>query len=391
MYKIATLNKISAIGLNRLTDKYTLIDEVSESNGIIVRSHDMHNFEFPKSLLAIARAGAGVNNIPVSKCAEEGIVVFNTPGANANAVKELVLAGLILAARNISEGISWTQALQNDVATQVEKGKSKFAGIELKGKTIGVIGLGAIGVLVANMGQALGMKVIGYDPFITLKAAHNLSHTVPVTQDLSELIGKSDFVTLHLPATENTTGMFDARRFSQMKDKAILLNFSRDKLVNEKALLEALSEGKLGKYVTDFPTDSLVGRENIILLPHLGASTKEAEDNCAVMASDQLMEYIEKGNIINSVNFPNCSMGELNKDAYERICILNKNIPSMLGKITGILSELNVNIRDLTNKSKGEFAVTLIDVDSSVGEEKLRSALDIDGIIRIRVIQSKQQ
>lgn len=389
MYKIATLNKISSIGLRRLTDKYTITDDVQEATGIMVRSQAMHDMEFPEELLAIARAGAGVNNIPLDKCAEKGIVVFNTPGANANAVKELVIAGLILGARNISEGISWANSLTTDVAKSVEKGKSQFAGTEIKGKTLGVVGLGAIGVLVANTAQSLGMKVIGYDPFITLKAAHNLSNTVPVSQDLSDMISQCDFITLHIPATENTTGMIDSRRFGEMKPGTVLLNFSRDKLVNEKALLFALEEGILSKYVTDFPTEALMGKENIILLPHIGASTKEAEDNCAVMAADQLMEYIEKGNIVNSVNFPACSLGELNPEAYERICILNKNVPSMLGKITGILSDLNVNIRDLTNKSKGDYAVTLIDVDSAVTQEELDKALDIDGIISIRVIKIK--
>lgn len=386
MYKIATLNKISPVGLGKLTDEYTLVDDISDAHGIIVRSQNMHDMSFSDNLLAIARAGAGVNNIPLERCAQEGIVVFNTPGANANAVKELVIAGLILGARNISEGIRWTNKIKENVSHAVEKGKSQFAGTELKGKTLGVIGLGAIGVLVANTAQALGMKVVGYDPFITLRAAHSLSNTVPVAQDLSAMLADCDFITLHLPATENTTGMFDSRRFAQLKNGCILLNFSRDKLVNERALIEALAEGKVSKYVTDFPTENLLSVDNVISLPHIGASTREAEDNCAVMASEQLMEYIEKGNIVNSVNFPDCSMGELNKDAFERICILNKNIPSMLGKITGILSDLNVNIRDLTNKSKGDVAVTLIDVDSQVEEQTLKDALNIDGIISIRVI-----
>lgn len=386
MYKIATLNKISPVGLGKLTDEYTLVDDISDAHGIIVRSQNMHDMSFSDNLLAIARAGAGVNNIPLERCAQEGIVVFNTPGANANAVKELVIAGLILGARNISEGIRWTNTIKENVSHAVEKGKSQFAGTELKGKTLGVIGLGAIGVLVANTAQALGMKVVGYDPFITLRAAHSLSNTVPVAQDLSAMLADCDFITLHLPATENTTGMFDSRRFAQLKNGCILLNFSRDKLVNERALIEALAEGKVSKYVTDFPTENLLSVDNVISLPHIGASTREAEDNCAVMASEQLMEYIEKGNIVNSVNFPDCSMGELNKDAFERICILNKNIPSMLGKITGILSDLNVNIRDLTNKSKGDVAVTLIDVDSQVEEQTLKDALNIDGIISIRVI-----
>lgn len=389
MYKIATLNKISPVGLNKLSDDYTLVDEVEQAAGIIVRSQDMKSMDFSDNLLAIARAGAGVNNIPTEKCAEKGIVVFNTPGANANAVKELVIAGLLLAARNIPAGLKWAASLTEDISKTVEKGKSQFAGTEIQGKTLGVVGLGAIGVLVANAAQELGMKVIGYDPFISLKSAHNLSNTIPVTNDPAQLLPQCDYITLHVPATESTTGMFDTRRFSQIKDGAVLLNFSRDKLVNEKALLEVLENGRLAKYVTDFPTENLMGKENVILLPHLGASTKEAEDNCAMMASEQLMEYIEKGNIVNSVNYPACSMGELNPEAHARICILNKNIPSMLGKITGIMSELNVNIRDLTNKSKGDFAVTLMDIDADVTQEALHSALDIDGIIKIRIIKSK--
>lgn len=389
MYKIATLNKISPVGLGKLTDDYTLIDEVELATGIMVRSQNMHEMEFSENLLAIARAGAGVNNIPLERCAEEGIVVFNTPGANANAVKELVISGLLLAARNIPQGIKWASSLTEDVAKAVEKGKSQFAGTEIKGKTLGVIGLGAIGVQVANAAQMLGMKVVGYDPFITLKAAHNLSNTIPVTKDLATLLPACDYITLHVPATESTTGMFDSRRFAQMKTGATLLNFSRDKLVNTKSLLEALENGKLGKYVTDFPTEELMDKENIILLPHLGASTTEAEDNCAAMAAEQMMEYIERGNIINSVNFPECSIGELNPEAEARICILNKNIPSMLGKITGIMSDLNVNIRDLTNKSKGEFAVTLMDIDAEVTQDELKDALDIDGIIKIRILKNK--
>lgn len=389
MYNIATLNKISPVGLNKLTDNYTLIDEIDQATGIMVRSQDMKEMEFSENLLAIARAGAGVNNIPIERCAEQGIVVFNTPGANANAVKELVVGGILLAARNIPDGIKWASSLTENVSKAVEKGKSQFAGTEISGKTLGVIGLGAIGVLVANAAQQLGMKVIGYDPFISLKSAHNLSNTIPVTDDIGQLLPQCDYVTLHVPATENTTGMFDQRRFAQMKDNAVLLNFSRDKLVNEKALLEALENEKISKYVTDFPTDNLIGKKNIILLPHLGASTKEAEDNCAVMAAEQLMEYIEKGNVVNSVNFPACSMGELNPEAHSRICILNKNIPSMLGKITGIMSEHNVNIRDLTNKSKGDYAVTLMDIDSEISESELRSALEIEGIIKVRIINCK--
>lgn len=386
MYNIATLNKISPIGLSKFGDNYNISDNLDTAQGIMVRSQSMHEMNFADSLLAISRAGAGVNNIPLERCANEGIVVFNTPGANANSVKELVIAGIILAARNIPAGINWASSLTEDVSKQVEKGKSQFAGSEIKGKTLGVVGLGAIGVLVANAAQSLGMKVIGYDPFISLKSAHNLSNTIPVTNDLSQLLPMCDYVTLHIPATDKTTGMFNVQKFAELKDNAVLLNFSRDKLINEEALLGALDD-RLKYYVTDFPTDKLIGHDKIILLPHLGASTKEAEDNCATMAAEELIEYIEKGNITNSVNFPACSLGELHPEAEARVCILNKNVPSMLGKITGILSDLNVNIRNLTNKSKGDFAVTLMDIDADVSEEEFRKSLDIDGIIKIRIIK----
>ncbi len=382
MYKIATLNNISQIGLDKFTKDYTLIEDIENANGILVRSHNMKSMSFSKNLIAIARAGAGVNNIPIHACAEEGIVVFNTPGANANAVKELVLTGILLAARNIPAGIKWTSQLTTDVSKSVEEGKSQFAGTEIKGKTLGVVGLGAIGVLVANAAQQLGMKVIGYDPFMTLNAAHSLSNTIPIAKELSQLLHACDYISLHIPVTEATEEMFDTNRFSEMKEGSILLNFSRDKLINEGALLEALENNIISKYVTDFPTDNLIANEHVISLPHLGASTKEAEDNCAIMAAEEMMEYLEKGNITNSVNFPSCSIGELNKEAHTRICILNRNIPSMLGKITGIMSDLNINIRDLTNKSKGEFAVTLMDVDSDVTQEELTYALNIDGIIK---------
>ncbi|MEG0918688.1 MAG: phosphoglycerate dehydrogenase [Anaerovoracaceae bacterium] len=389
MYKIATLNKISHVGLNKLDDKYTLVDEVENAHGIIVRSQNMKDMKFSENLLAIARAGAGVNNIPLDRCADEGIAVFNTPGANANAVKELVLGALFLAARNLPSGINWAAGLTEDIAKSVEKGKGQFAGREITGKTLGVIGLGAIGVLVANTARRLGMNVIGYDPFITLKSAHELSNMIPVYTDLAELLPKCDYVTLHVPVLESTEGMMDTRRFSQMKNDGVLLNFSREKLVNESALLSALENNEIDQYITDFPTEGLIGKDKITLIPHLGASTKEAEDNCAVMAAEELMEYIEKGNIVNSVNFPTCSMGELNPEAQVRVCIMNKNIPSMLGRITGIMSDLNINIRDLTNKSKGEYAYTMMDIDGDVSEEELRHALDIEGIIRVRVINYK--
>ena len=387
MYKIAKLNKISPVGLNKLTDDYKIVDELDEANGLLLRSYDLHSTEFPADMLAIGRAGAGVNNIPLDKCAEEGIVVFNTPGANANAVKELTIAGMFLAARNIPNGYLWASNLKEDIKKSVEKGKSQFAGSEIKGKTLGVIGLGAIGVMVANAASELGMNVIGYDPYITVRAAHALYSTIPVVDDLGELLPQCDFVTIHVPANDNTKGMIDSRRIDQMKDGAVFLNFARDTLVNDKALLAALESGKLRNYVTDFPNDEVLGKIGVIALPHLGASTAEAEDNCAVMAAEQLMAYIERGEIRNSVNYPACSLGALNKDATARICILNKNVPSMLGKITGLMADLNINIRDMTNTSKGDYAATLLDVDGDVDEAQLREALDIEGITRVRVIK----
>jgi len=387
MYKIATLNKISPVGLERFTGCYSITDDPQTAEGIIVRSHPMHDMDFSDDLMAIARAGAGVNNIPTERCAEKGIVVFNTPGANANSVKELVLCGMIMAARNIPASINWVRTLSEEVSKSVEKGKSNFAGTEIKGKTLGVIGLGSVGVLVANAAQKLGMKVVGYDPYITLKAAHELSHKIPVVNDLITLLPTCDYVTIHVPVTEDTKDMIDDKCFDHMKDGAVLLNFARDKIVEDDAFVKAINSSKLKYYVSDFPNDKVINNDKIILIPHLGASTKEAEDNCAVMAADQLMDYIENGNISNSVNYPSCSLGRLDPDATARICILNKNIPAMLGKITGIMADQNINIRNLTNKSKDDYACTLMDIDAHVTEEALENALNVEGIIRIRVIK----
>lgn len=384
MYKIATLNKISPVGLERLSSDYHITDNVSEARGILVRSQDMLSMDLPKSLLAIARAGAGVNNIPVEKCAEAGIVVFNTPGANANAVKELVLAGLFLGSRNIPDAITWSYGLvgNEDVGKAVEKGKSQFAGCEIQGKTLGVIGLGAIGVSVANAAEKLGMKVIGLDPYITLHSAHNLSNTIPVVHSLEDLLPSCDYISIHVPAMDKTRGMINKETIGLMKDGVIFLNFSRDKLVNDADMLEALTRGKVKKYITDFPNNKLVGKEGVICIPHLGASTEEAEDNCAVMATEQLMDYIENGNIKNSVNFPDCSLGSVNGT---RICVLNKNIPAMLSAVTGAISDLGLNITNLLNKSKGDYACTLVDIDGTVTVEKFNK-LCIPGIIAVRVI-----
>ena len=387
MYKIATLNKISAVGMSRFSRNYRTVDDAPSAHGILVRSQDMHSMDFSDDLLAIARAGAGVNNIPVERCAEKGIVVFNTPGANANAVMELVLCGLIMAARNIPAAIDWVKTLQGDVAKEVEAGKSSFAGTEITGKTLGVIGLGAIGVRVANAAQKLGMKVVGYDPYITLTSAHELSNKIPMAPKLEALLPLCDYVTLHVPVTENTKDMIDDKCFDQMKDGAVLLNFARDSLVEDEAFVKAISGSKLKYYVSDFPNNRTINHDKIILIPHLGASTEEAEDNCAAMAAEQMIDYLENGNIVNSVNYPSCSIGPKNPEASARICILNRNVPSMLGKITGIMADLNINIRDLTNKSKGNYACTLMDIDSDISEEDLKKALAVDGIIRIRVIK----
>lgn len=381
---IATLNKISPKGLSLFTDDYEIGDETEKADGIIVRSHDMHEMQFSDHLLAIARAGAGVNNIPVDKCSKEGIVVFNTPGANANAVKELVLAGLLMAARNIPDALSWVYDVNKNVAKSVEKNKSKFAGEELKGRTLGVIGLGAIGVMVANAADQFGMKVVGYDPYISVQSAHYLSPSVKIYDKLETMLPHCDYMTIHVPAMKETEKMINEKSFALMKNRAVLLNFSRDKIVEERALIEALNQKKLRRYVTDFPTDNLVGIKGVIRIPHLGASTKESEDNCAIMAVEQIMDYIENGNIKNSVNYPSCN-GGINT-AKSRICILNKNIPTMLGKITNVVADMGINISDLINTSKDEYAYTMIDIDDELPEEKIRAALGFEGIISVRVL-----
>ena len=378
MYKIGTLNKISQTGLACFSDKYAVSDDVAGANGILVRSQDMHEMEFDKELLSIARAGAGVNNIPLDRCAEEGIVVFNTPGANANAVKELVLAGMLLAARNIPAGIAWANTLTENIGKAVEKGKSQFAGTELRGKTLGVVGLGAIGVLVANAACDLDMKVIGYDPYFSIKSAHSLYSCVDVKNDIKALPPLCDYISIHVPAMDSTKGMFNAELFGLMKDNAVLLNFSRDKLVNEPDLLAALAEGKPAKYVTDFPTDNVLGKDGVICLPHLGASTAEAEDNCASMAALQTMDYIENGNIVNSVNFPAVSLGE--RTADNRICVLTKGEPNPLKLASAMFSD--INIKAVAGNVRGEYGYALISTD-----EQITSVPKVDGVIKVRVIQ----
>lgn len=335
MYKIATLNKISPVGLKQLPGGYILVENASEADGILVRSQDMHEMELGDKLKAIARAGAGVNNIPLDKCAERGIVVFNTPGANANAVKELVLCGLLLAARNVPSALSWAAGLKEDVSKTVEKGKSQFAGSEILGKTLGVVGLGAIGRKVAASAKALGMEIVGYDPYYV-----SGGEGISVYSDLGEMLLLCDYVTLHLPANDSTKGMMNAELFDAMKDGTVLLNFSRDKLVNELDLAAAMESGKVAKYVTDFPNDNMVGRENVILLPHLGASTAEAEDNCAVMAVDEIRSYFENGNIINSVNFPRLDMGELGSGI--RVAVMIKDVADPALSVMEMLSAAKI-------------------------------------------------
>ncbi len=385
-YKITTLNKIAQKGISCFSDSYEMVDNIDEANGILVRSQDMKSMEFSENLLAIARAGAGVNNIPLDVCSEKGIVVFNTPGANANAVKELVLTGLLMSARNLTSAIAWAKSLSStsDIPKTVEKNKSKFAGQEIKGKTLGVIGLGAIGVMVANTAESLGMNVLGYDPYITINSAHDLSPSVQIIESLDVLLPLCDYVTIHVPFMENTKEMINKQRLKLMKKDVCLLNFSRDQIVKEYDVLEAIDRGFIRTYVTDFPNENYLDRDQIICIPHLGASTHESEDNCAVMAVEELVDYLENGNIRNSVNFPSCSLGLCTTTA--RLVVLNKNIPSMLGRLTGVLADMNVNISDLINRSKGDYAVTLVDLDSEVDEQELKKALSFEGIISVRVI-----
>ncbi|MBQ7290238.1 MAG: phosphoglycerate dehydrogenase [Clostridia bacterium] len=387
MYAIKTYNKISAVGLDLLDrTKYTVSDTAEEPVGAIVRSAALHEEKFAPTLLAIARAGAGTNNIPTDRCSEEGIVVFNTPGANANAVKELVLAGLFLSSRKIVPAIEWAKTLKGNgdaVGKMVEKGKSAFAGPEIKGKTLGVIGLGAIGVLVANAALELGMKVYGYDPYLSLHNAWNLSREVQHAAEMKEIFEKCDYITLHIPLNANTKGFINAAAFASMKDGVRILNFARDGLVNSNDMLAALASGKVGAYVVDFPTDEMIGADGVVCIPHLGASTPESEDNCAVMAAEELMDYIENGNIKNSVNLPDVSMP---RGADVRICVVHRNIPNMLTSITSVLAKDNVNIENMLNKSKGEYAYTVLDVNKCDVDAVKAHISAVEGIIRVRII-----
>ncbi len=384
MYNILTLNKIAACGTDKF-DKtvYKVADDIADPTAIMVRSAKMHDMEFGDDLLAIARAGAGTNNIPVDKCAEQGIVVFNTPGANANAVKELAICGLLMASRKIPEGIAWAQSLKGngaEVGKMVEKGKSNFAGCEIAGKTLGVIGLGAIGGMLSNIAISLGMDVIGYDPFLSVGAALNLKPQVKVTNNIADIYASSDYISLHVPFNADTKDTINKDTIAQCRDGVRILNFARGELVNSEAIVEAVNSGKVARYVVDFPCDEVLGVENIVPLPHLGASTEESEDNCAVMAANELIGYIERGAIRNSVNFPNA---ELQKTGDVLVCVLHKNIPALLTQITGAVADKGANIENMVNKSKKDWAYTMLDVKGDADIDAIKA---IDGVVGVRAL-----
>ena len=387
MKKIHCLNPIASCGTDLFPADYELTDTLAEADGVLVRSASMHEMELPEGLLAIGRAGAGVNNIPLEACAEKGIVVFNTPGANANGVKELVIAGLLMASRDIPGGLSWCKENAEDanITKDTEKSKKAFAGWELRGKTLGVIGLGAIGAEVANAATHLGMEVYGYDPFISVNAAWRLSRNVKHITNADVIFQECDYITIHVPLTDSTKGMINKEKLDMMKDGVVVLNFARDTLVNDDDMAAALESGKVHRYVSDFPNPKVAHMHNVILLPHLGASTKESEDNCAVMAVEELTDYIENGNIKNSVNYPACDMGECH--AACRVAVLHKNIPNMIGQITGILAGQGVNISDMTNKSRDKYAYTLLDLEHRPEDATVKKLTGIDGVLRVRVVK----
>ena len=386
MYRYHCLNPISEVGMETFTEEYVPVSEPEKADAILVRSTNMKEMEFAKELKAIARAGAGVNNIPLEKCAEEGIVVFNTPGANANGVKELVLAGMLLASRDIIGGINWVQENEEDgnIAKDTEKAKKAFSGCELEGKKLGVIGLGAIGVLVANAATHLGMEVYGYDPYISVDSAWRLSRSIRHAKTVDEIYKDCDYITIHVPAKDATKNMIDKDALGLMKKGVVVLNFARNVLVEEEAIVDALVSGHVKHYVTDFPTPQIVGVKGAIVIPHLGASTEESEDNCAVMAASQIKNYLENGNIKNSVNYPDCYMGLRGNNT--RILLLHHNVPNMIGQFTKILADDNMNIADLMNKSKGKYAYTMIDIDSTVSENVIKDLGTVEEVLRIRVI-----
>lgn len=384
MYNILTLNKIAQCGLSKLGADYSITDDINaDADGIILRSYKMHDMTLPSSLKAVARAGAGTNNIPTDKCTEKGIVVFNTPGANANAVKELVIAGMLLASRDVIGGVEWANTLTgDDVDKQVEKGKSNFAGCEIKGKTLGIIGLGAIGILVANAAYALGMEVIGYDPYLSVDSALKLSRHVKKANTPDEVYAAADYITIHVPLMDSTRNTINAETIAQMKDGVVILNFARGGLVNNDDIKKALASGKVKKYVVDFADSETVNQKGIINIPHLGASTEESEDNCAVMAAEEIADFLENGNILNSVNFPNCSLPDGN---VGRITIAHKNMPNVIAKFTDALS--SVNISDMINKSRGEIAYTIINTDHKIPADAVEKLNAMDAVIKVRVIK----
>jgi len=387
MFKYNCLNPIAQIGLDGFSDEYVKTDDINEAEGVLVRSAAMHDMDLPEKLLAVARAGAGVNNIPLEKCAEKGIVVFNTPGANANGVKELAIAALLLASRDIVGGINWVSSAADDenIAKATEKEKKKFAGTEIQDKKLGIIGLGAIGVKVANVAKHLGMEVWGYDPYVSIDAAWNLSRDVKHVIKVDDIYANCDFITIHVPLLDSTKHFINKEAVSKMKDGVIILNLARDLLVDEKAVIEGIEAGKVRRYVTDFPNPTTAGQKGCIVIPHLGASTEESEDNCAKMAVKELKNYLENGNIINSVNYPAVDMGPCTDNS--RVAIMSKNLAGMIAKFSAVFSDCGVNISDFTNKSKGEYAYTLMDVEAPVSDEQVKALESIDGVLRVRIVK----
>ena len=386
MYQYHCLNAISNVGLEVFDENYTKVDNMNDADAVLVRSAAMHDMEFGENVKVIARAGAGVNNIPLTKCADHGIVVFNTPGANANAVKELVVAGMFLASRDIIGGANWVQSerMNEDIAKLTEKEKKRFAGHELYGKKLGVIGLGAIGVQVANTAIHLGMDVYGYDPYISVKAAWSLSKHIHHSKSVEEIYKQCDFITIHVPLLDSTKGMIDKKAIDMMKDGVVVMNFARDLLVNEKDMIAALADGKVKHYVTDFPNTTVAGVKNAIVTPHLGASTEEAEDNCAAMAANEIRHFLENGNIVNSVNYPNCDMGIAGE--FPRLSICHKNIKNMLNQFADVFTDEDINIEHMTNSSKGDYAYSMFDLSKAPSEDALKELSDIEGVLRVRVI-----
>ena len=387
MRRVVCLNAISPKGLELLPEGYEVSEKEVDADAILVRSASMHDMKFSKSLRCIARAGAGVKNIPLERCAEEGIVVFNTPGANANAVKEMVIAGILLAARDIPGGMQWCLENKEDptIGKDMEKAKKAFAGHEIIGKKLGVIGLGAIGAEVANAAAALGMEVYGYDPFISVNSAWNLARDVKHINTVDTIYRECDYITVHVPAMDSTKGMIDKKALDEMKDGVVIINMARDLLVNDDDMAEALMSGKVKRYVTDFPNEKVMHMKNVIATPHLGASTEEAEDNCAMAAVREMVDYLENGNILNSVNFPNCDMGVC--ETKKRIAILNENVPNIISQVSFIFSAAGINIANMTNKSKGRFAYTMMDLDTDVPDVLLQRVRAINGVCRVRVIK----